>query len=87
LEALLESISRERVRKRGRQGTYRLSEEVSSRWEASGWDLFLPFGIGGVSDIGADWRFQEESADGLRRSWLDRRKGSGVRRELVEGGV
>ena len=27
---------------------------MSSRWESSGWDLFLPFGIGGVSIIGAD---------------------------------
>ena len=34
--------------------TYRLSEEVSSPCEASGWDLFLPFGIGGVSVIVAD---------------------------------
>jgi hypothetical protein len=41
-------------RKEREGGVYRLSEEVSSRWEASGWDLFLPFGIGGVSDIVAD---------------------------------
>lgn len=36
-------------------GTYRLSGGLSSCWEPSGWDLFLPLGIEADSTMAGDW--------------------------------